>query len=182
MAQKEQQKGQEQLISLIGQISLAWSSLEDDLVYLLSAILATKDRRVLGAVFHATTNIEVKLAMVDESFQIIAPTLPQAKLVSQAWKRLHRRIRNQKATRNAAVHGSLIMAYGTLCLAPPSFSPRFWRQFTQKKERIGVSAHEIQQAIKSIEKIREATQQIAKLIWFWRERNMTAYAKILRSV
>jgi hypothetical protein len=171
---------QNKLTLLIGRISYAWSLLENDLTYLLSAIIADgPEERLAAAILNSTSSVDAKLTIVDESFKVIVSHLPESARVYQAWKATYRRIGKQKRTRNAAVHGTFMGSERGICLAPPTFSPKFWREITGKKQRVGVTAHEIQQAIDSIEDLRARVQLIGRLILFWREENTEAYARKL---
>jgi len=176
----------------IADINIAWALLENNLAILLCRCMGDDQQFPLAsAILFAPTSLEARIAIVEQAFSVAAGRLPiepeQTKRVLVKWVRFCKRINDQKGFRNHVAHGMITnIAHGgrqhIRMTPPPADSARFYKPRKGHQGPPGYTAHEIQQSVHSVHRMRGQLTQFAILIEHALAGNGAAFEETLQAL
>lgn len=182
---KEPLKGQyQEIVYAVGHATTMWAELENGLAHLLNILISTEPNRrnfaMASAIFFAPTSLEARISIASSAFGVWADQTSKFSELRQAWKRVMRRINNNKGTRNTIAHGQIVQIHRNqkvkYRVTPPVLDPRFHNLVSTGKP-IGLGAHEIQQSAKAVSEIIKIIKTLSNLADLWQRGEQQAFER-----
>lgn len=166
----------QQLRNGVANVTLAWSSVENALVQLLSATLNHENMMVPAAMYFALSGIETRIRIVDRAlrellFKSGKEVSADITRIETAWNTIENRLRRLRAVRNKVAHGQIVTCsspksgpLGTPRLTSPIWDFAFFRNAMSTGQLPGLGANELNVSQEAVYRVAEKVSLLEEVI------------------
>ena len=168
---------------------IVWANLESALVDLLMHCLDQRDLKMASAIFYAVTGLDARIEITRRATITAFRKFPNSSEARDIAETIFKNINSKKTIRNTVVHGTISTIgingkrYKQYTRLTPPLSDYQKREKLRKTRQIpGLSANDLHQSVRAINKLRERIFKLGQLVETWRKGGPKACEQILQEL